>query len=108
MSFGFPGLGGGGGGGGSGGGWPPATSSLQNGNVAVSSAVQSYAITFSPSFASPPPYFNASLAMASSASESFSCSWDVSTLATSGVTVWLSGLPTAASTGSKIYWEAHL
>lgn len=91
-----------------GGSTPPPTSVQQQGVVSIVVGTQSYAIVFSPAFASVPTFFGAGILMVSSSGETFEVAADLSTLTASGVTVWLSGVPTAASTGSKINWMAAL
>ncbi len=77
------------------------------GDVPLVVGQQSYNIVFSPAFAAIPTSFSAQVQMASSGSEIFFVNADVSTLTASGVTVWLSGIPTAASTGSVINWRSE-
>lgn len=67
---------------------------------------QSYDITFTTPFGVAPSFFSTSLAMPSSSGEIFDLSFDASTLTANGVTVWLNGLPTAASVGGYINWLA--
>lgn len=89
-----------GGGGGSGGGGGAG----QAGSVALVAGQQSYAIVFTTPFATPPAQFAAQVQMDSSSGEAFFVTADDSTLTTTGVTVWLSGLPSASA--GKITWQA--
>ncbi len=77
----------------------------QTGTTPLVAGQQSYAISFSPAFAIPPVFFP-SVQMSSSSGEIFIVNADVSTLTATGVTVWLSGIPTVASLGGNITWEA--
>lgn len=77
------------------------------GNKALVDGQQSYAITFSPPYLQAPTSFLPSVQMPGSSGEVFTASADLSTLTTTGVTVWLSGIPTAASTGGYINWRAE-
>lgn len=88
---------GGGGGGGT---------TLQKGTVNLVAGTQSYAIVFTTPFASAPTFLSGSVQMPSSSGEVFDVAFDLSTLTTTGVTAWLSGIPTAASAGGKINWGA--
>jgi len=81
---------------------------VQKGTVALVAAQQSYAITFSPAFATAPTSFGAEVQMPNSSGEAFFATADLSTLTTSGVTVWLNGVPTSASVGGVINWRAEL
>lgn len=94
-----PGAAAGGGGGGT---------TFQSGVVALVAAQQSYAIAFSPAFASPPTKLTVTVEMPGSSGELFFASVDKSTITINGCTAWLSGLPTAASSGGQIRWEAAL
>jgi len=85
---------------------PPATVQ-QKGTVAIVAGTQSYAITFPSAFGSAPTFFGANVQMVNSSGEVFTVVADLSTLTASGVTVWLSGIPTAASTGAFINWIAN-
>lgn len=76
------------------------------GSTPLIAGQQSYAIVFSPAFSLPPVFFP-SVQMPSSSGEIFFANADVSTLTASGVTVWLSGLPTSASVGGNVTWEAE-
>lgn len=87
---------------------PPPTSVQQSGKVNIVAGTQSYAITFSPAFTSAPSFFGASVQMVNSSGEVLMAVADLSALTASGVTVWLSGVPTASSTGAKINWLANL
>jgi len=79
---------------------------LQKGNVALVSGQQSYAIIFTTPFAATPTFLTGSVQMPNSSGESFDVVFDLSTLTTSGVTAYLSGVPTGASTGGYINWGA--
>lgn len=87
---------------------PPPSSVQQRGLVNLVAGTQSYAIAFSPVFASAPGFVGAQVQMPSGSGEVLSAAIDLSTLTASGVTVWLNGVPTAASTGGKINWIAAL
>jgi len=65
---------------------------------------QSYAIVFSPAFALP-PVFTPAVEMPNSSGEIFAAAY--TNLSASGVTVWLSGLPTSASAGGNVTWTAE-
>lgn len=93
---------------GGGGGTPPPSAVQQTGSVAIVAGTQSYAVVFSPAFASAPSFFGANAQMVNDSGEVFSVVADLSSLTASGVTVWLSGVPTAASTGAYINWIANL
>lgn len=78
----------------------------QQGTVAIQAFQQSYPITFSPSMSSAPSITAViGLVGPNGAGQNFSVSFDISTLSSSGVTLWLSGIP-ASTDGSLIYWEA--
>jgi hypothetical protein len=68
---------------------------------------QAYDIVFGVAFTATPSVFVPSVAMPSSSGEVFTATYDLSTLTTTGVTVWLSGIPTAASSGGEIQWVAY-
>lgn len=88
--------GGGGGGGGT---------ALKTGTTALVAGQQSYAISFSGAgFTAAPAFLSLTLQMPNSSGEVFDASVDLSTLTASGVTVYLSAVPTAASAGGKIAW----
>ncbi len=97
QNFYAPGGGAGGGGGGT---------TLYKGNVALVAGQQSYAIVFGAGFGAAPTFLTANVQMPSSSGEVFEVAPDLSTLTATGVTVWLSGVPTAASTGGVINWGA--
>lgn len=84
----------------------PAPSVSQNGRIALVAGTQSYAISFAAGFAAAPTFFGANILMVNSSGEAFEVVADLSTLTSSGVTVWLNGVPTAASTGAFITWNA--
>lgn len=87
----------------------PATRTfVQTGSVPIVVGQQSYAITFSPVFESTPSAFDPTVQMPNSSGEAFFATVDLSTLSPSGVTVWLSGIPTDASAGGMINWRAQL
>lgn len=79
---------------------------LKKGTVNLVAGTQSYAIAFSPAFSAAPTFLTGSVQMVSSSGEVFDVAFDLSSLTASGVTAWLSGIPTAASAGSKINWGA--
>lgn len=88
---------------------PPSPGVQQTGSVPLVVGQQGpYAIAFSPAFASAPSFVGASVLMASSSGETFEVALDLSSLTASGVNAWLSGVPTAASTGAQINWIAAL
>ena len=87
---------------------PPSTKLVQKGKVALVAGTQSYNIVFSPAFATVPTSFLADVQMVNSTGEAFDVMADLSTLTTAGVTVWLSAVPTALSTGAFINWRAEL
>lgn len=78
--------------------------STQLGNTPLVSGQQSYSIVFNPAFSQAPTGFFPSLAMPNSSGEVFDVAFE--SLTASGVTLWLSGIPTGASTGGFIYWQA--
>lgn len=77
----------------------------QTGSVALVAGQQSYAITFPVAFATAPTFIP-TVQMPNDSGEVFEASADLSTLNISGVTVWLSGVPTSASNGGVISWLA--
>ena len=79
---------------------------IQKGTVPLVAGTQSYAIVFTTPFATPPGQFGAIVMMPGSSGEAFFATPDYSTLTTTGVTVWLDGVPTAASNGGVINWSA--
>jgi len=79
---------------------------LQKGNVALVNGQQSYAIVFTTPFASAPTFLTGIVQMPNSSGEAFDVVFDLSTLTAIGVTAYLSGVPTAASTGGYINWGA--
>lgn len=87
---------------------PPPSSVQQTGTVALVAGTQSYAIVFSPAFASAPGFVGAQVQMPNDSGEALSVAIDLSTLTASGVTVWLNGVPSAASAGGNINWIAAL
>ena len=91
---------------GGGGSTPPSPGVSQTGRVAIVAGTQSYNISFAAGFSAAPTYFGASIMMVNSFGETFDVVADLSTLTTTGVTVWLSGVPTSASTGAYISWSA--
>lgn len=80
--------------------------SAQTGRMALVNGQQSYAIVFPTPFAAVPDFVDASVMMVSSSGENFFANVDLSTLTVNGVTVWLSGVPTAGSVGSYLTWTA--
>jgi len=82
-----------------------STQALQ-GKIPLVAGQQSYDITFSPNFPALPTGLELSLAMPSDSGEIFSVAAAWNTLSVSGVTVWLSGVPTSASDGGYILWSA--
>lgn len=93
---------------GNGGGTPPPSSVLQSGKVALVAGQQSYAIVFSPAFLSAPSFVGAQIQMPTDSGEALVAAVDLSSLTAAGVTVWLNGVPTAASNGGYLNWIAHL
>lgn len=87
---------------------PPPADVQQAGTVDLVAGTQSYAIAFSPAFASVPSFVGAQVQMPSDSGDVLFAAVDLSTLTASGVTVWLNGVPTPASTGGKINWIAAL
>lgn len=77
----------------------------QSGKVALVAGTQNYNIVFSGLIAAP-DFFDATVQMVNNSGEIFTVEADLSTLTSDGVTVWLSGIPTAASTGAYINWLA--
>jgi len=80
------------------------SSSTQTGLIPLVEGQQSYVLTFSPPFASTPSYFAPSVRMPNSSGEVFEATYEG--LTETGVTIWLSGIPTAASDGGYINWMA--
>lgn len=78
----------------------------QTGSTPLVAGQQSYVITFPVAFSVTPSFFGPSLAMPNDNGEVFSVDYDLSTLTASGVTVWLSGVPSSASDGGVISWLA--
>jgi len=89
-------IGGGGGGG----------TVVRSGTVNIVSGTQSYNISFGAFFVGAPSLFTAQVQMPNSSGEILDVTADLSTLNASGVTVYLSAVPTAASAGGKINWGA--
>lgn len=84
-----------------------ATPQVITGRTALVSGQQSYAISFGAAFAGTPPssvWFE--IEMPNSSGELFTHGKDLSSLTNLGVTLWLSGKPTAASNGGYIRWNA--
>lgn len=82
------------------------SAATQTGVIALVEGQQSYVIAFPVGFGSTPSYFNAAVQMPTDSGEVFTADADLSTLTATGVTVWLSGVPTAASAGGRINWLA--
>ncbi len=78
----------------------------RNGTTPLVDGQQSYAIVFAPPFSAAPTTFTPRVEMPNSSGEAFFATIDLSTLTASGVTVWLNGIPTAASNGGLISWTA--
>lgn len=88
---------------------PPPASVQQTGQVALVAGNQGpYAIAFSPAFAAAPGFVGGNVQMPADTGEVLSVVFDLSSLTASGVNAWLSGTPTAASTGGYINWLAAL
>lgn len=87
-------------------GLPPVVTNItqQSGLESIVVGTRSYAITFSPAFGAAPSFFAASVRMPDSNGEVLGVSNEPPTA--TGVTVWLTGKPTAASSGGKINWTA--
>jgi hypothetical protein len=85
----------------------PSYADSAKGKVALVPGQQSYAIVFGAQFYAPPSFLTAQTQMPSSSGEVFEVTPDLSTLTSTGVTVWLSGIPTAASSGGYINWKAE-
>lgn len=79
---------------------------VRSGTVNIVAGTQSYNISFGGFFVGTPSFFTAQVQMPNSSGESLDVTADLSTLSASGVTVWLSAIPTAASAGGKINWGA--
>lgn len=92
--------------GGGGGNTPPAPTLEQHGSISLLSGTSRYQITFPTPFAAAPTYFDAAVQMPDSNGEALEAVADKSTLNTTGVVIWLTGTPTAASTGGIINWLA--
>ena len=71
------------------------------GNTSLVAGQQSYQITFPIQFAAIPTNFQAAVQMVDDSGEVFYANPDLSTLTPRGVVVYLSGIPTAASAGSR-------
>jgi len=87
---------------------PPPTTVQQTGTVNIVAGTQSYAIVFSPAFGAAPSFVAAQVQIPNDTGETLFAVVDLSSLTASGVTVWLNGVPTAASAGGKINWLANL
>jgi hypothetical protein len=85
-----------------------ASGQVVTGRIALVIGQQSYAISFgSPSpFAAAPSAVWFEIEMPNSSGELFNHGKDLSSLTANGVTVWLSGLPTSASSGGYLRWNA--
>lgn len=81
------------------------STATQQGSVALVDGQQSYAIVFPVQFASNPRVFP-TVAMPNDSGEVFSATVDESSVTTLGCTVWLSGVPSAASVGGLLNWMA--
>ncbi len=77
----------------------------QTGSTPLVAGQQSYVIAFPVAF-SVAPTFIPTVNMPNDSGEVFEASADLSTLTADGVTVWLSGVPSAASAGGTISWVA--
>lgn len=77
----------------------------QTGSIALVAGQQSYAIVFPVAFGVAPTFLPTAN-MPNNSGEVFEPTADLSTLTTTGVTVWLSGVPTAVSAGGTISWLA--
>lgn len=77
----------------------------QTGSIALVAGQQSYVIAFPLTFAIAPTFIP-TVNMPNDSGEVFEATADLSTLTVSGVTVWLSGVPSAASAGGTISWIA--
>jgi hypothetical protein len=85
----------------------PSTVNNQSGKTALVVGQQSYAINFASPFGSGDiPVVTGSVLMPNSSGEVFEVSVDYSTLTVNGCTLWLSGVPTAASSGGYLSWIA--
>lgn len=84
------------------------TANGQKGFIALANGQQSYPLVFPVAFAAAPGYFSPVIAMPNNAGELFAIGYDFSTLTALGVTIWLGGVPTAASVGGFINWKAEL
>ncbi len=82
------------------------SSASQNGLIPLVDGQQSYDITFSPAFQGLPSFIDGTVQMPNSSGEIFEVNVARDTLTRSGVTVWLSGVPSAASVGGYINWYA--
>lgn len=85
-----------------------ANPQVVTGRVALVIGQQSYAISFgAPSpFAAAPSSVWFEIEMPGSNGELFTVGKDLTTLTAAGVTAWLSGLPTSASSGGYLRWNA--
>lgn len=81
-----------------------ATSSTQTGLIPLVEGQQSYVVTFSPVFSGTPSFFAPSVRMPDSSGEVFEATYEG--LSATGCTIWLSGIPTGASTGGYVNWIA--
>jgi len=81
---------------------------VQAGRVALVNGQQSYAIVFPTPFSAPPQKIDPFIMMASSTGELFVAGVDLTTVTVNGCTIWLNGVPTAASTGGYLGWIAIL
>lgn len=79
---------------------------IASGLVSLVAGQQNYNILFAAGFLAAPGFLSIDVQMPNSSGEVFAVSPDLSTLTKDGVTVWLSGVPTAASAGGKINWGA--
>lgn len=83
------------------------TPQVFTGTVALAIGQQSYAISFGGAFpANPPSSVWFEIEMPNSSGELFIHGKDLSSLTNIGVTLWLAGKPTAASSGGFIRWNA--
>lgn len=77
----------------------------QTGSTPLVAGQQSYVIVFPVAFALAPTFLP-TVNMPNNSGEVFEATADLSTLTDTGVTVWLAGVPSAASNGGTISWLA--
>lgn len=80
--------------------------SILIGNIPLVDGQQSYNLVFSQAFSAPPDSLMLTVSLPNSSGEILIANYDQSTLTDTGVTIWLSGVPSSASVGGFINYVA--